>query len=186
MVPISARSVTLNTGPKPACRSSAAAIGSRAAIVRMAVNTGINWVRTSANTWRNPRSPGHLGDVPHTWIGAEYVLSFRSMLVYERPSTESLVLFAGVPASWLDEGEVGATGLPTHYGALDLNLRRDGESTLVVSVSGDLEMPPGGIVLRPPLAGPLVGVEVNGRPITTFDAESATIDASPAHVVLRT
>jgi hypothetical protein len=143
------------------------------------------WNQWPEITWRNPRSPGHLGDVPHTWIGAEYVLSFRSMLVYERPSTESLVLFAGVPASWLDEGEVGAAGLPTHYGALDLNLRRDGESTLVVSVSGDLEMPPGGIVLRPPLAGPLAGVEVNGRPITTFDEESATIDACPAHVVLR-
>jgi hypothetical protein len=143
------------------------------------------WNQWPEISWRNPRSPGHLGDVPHTWIGAEYVLAFRSMLVYERPSEESLVLAAGIPARWLDGGEVGARGLPTHYGRLDFRLRRDDARTTVVSVAGDLDIPRGGIVLRPPLAGPLSSVEVNGRPLTTFEAESATIDTCPAQVVLR-
>jgi hypothetical protein len=142
------------------------------------------WNQWPEITWRNPRSPGHLGDVPHTWIGAEYVLAFRSMLVYERPSNESLVLAAGVPARWLDEGEVAVKGLPTHYGILDLSLRRNG-NTLVVSLAGDLEIPPGGFVLRPPLERPLTHVEVNGQSVGTFDAGSATITACPAHVVLR-
>jgi hypothetical protein len=73
------------------------------------------------------------GDVPHTWIGAEYILAFRSMLAYERAADRSLVLAAGVPASWLDAGAVGVTGLPTYYGTLDLRLHRDSAGTLDLS-----------------------------------------------------
>jgi F5/8 type C domain len=144
------------------------------------------WNQWPEISWRDPRSPGHLGDVPHTWIGAEYVLALRSMLVYERPSDASLVLAAGIPAPWLDGGHaVAAAGLPTHHGALELRLGRDDPDTVVVSVAGDLEVPAGGIVLCPPLARPLAGVEVNGRPVDTFDARSATIEVCPARVVLR-
>jgi hypothetical protein len=144
------------------------------------------WNQWPEITWRNPRSPGHLGDVPHTWIGAEYLLAFRSMLVDERAATDSLVIAAGIPAAWLDGGrEVRATGVPTHYGTLDLHLRREGAGAIAVSIAGDLEIPAGGIVLRPPLARPIASVEVNGAAIATFDAESATVDACPARVVLR-
>ena len=143
------------------------------------------WNQWPEISWRDPRSPGHLGDVPHTWIGAEYILAFRSMLAYERAADRSLVLAAGVPASWLDAGAVGVTGLPTYYGTLDLHLHRDGAGTLVVSVGGDLAVPPGGIVLRPPLSRRLVSVEVNGRAVTPFDADGVTILACPARVILR-
>ena len=46
-------------------------------------------------------------------------------------------------------------------------------------------LPPGGIVVRPPLARRLASVEVNGRGATVFDAAGVTIDACPAQVVLR-
>ncbi len=141
------------------------------------------WNQWPEITWRDPRSPGHLGDVPHTWIGAEYVLALRSALVYERRDDRTLVVAAGVPAAWLDDGaEVAVANLPTHYGTLDYRLRRTDDDVLVFAVSGNL--PAGGIVLRPPLARSLGSVEVNGRRVTSFDAESARITASPAQVML--
>jgi hypothetical protein len=143
------------------------------------------WNQWPEISWRDPRSPGHLGDVPHTWIGAEYILAVRSMFAYERAADRALVLAAGVPASWLDAGPVGVTGLPTYFGTLDQRLERDGADTLVVSVGGNLAVPPGGIVLRPPLARRLASVEVNGRAVAAFDATGVTIDACPARVVLR-
>jgi hypothetical protein len=144
------------------------------------------WNQWPEISWRNPRSPGHLGDVPHTWIGSEYVLAFRSMLVDERLASQSLVIAAGVPASWLEGGrEVRATGVPTHYGTLDLHIARDGAGAIAMSIAGDLEVPPGGIVLRPPLARPIARVEVNGASVETFDEDSATIDVCPARVVIR-
>jgi hypothetical protein len=142
------------------------------------------WNQWPEIAWRDPRSPGHLGDVPHTWIGAEYVLALRSMLAYERAADRSLVVAAGIPAAWLDDANtVAVAGLPTHHGALDLRLERTSGS-LALSVSG-VEVPPGGIVLRPPLPSRLSSVEANGEPVTTFDAASATIHAAPARVVLR-
>ncbi len=143
------------------------------------------WNQWPEISWRDPRSPGHLGDVPHTWIGAEYILAVRSMFAYERAADQALVLAAGVPASWLDAGAVGVSGLPTYFGTLDLHLQRQDAATLVVSLGGDLAVPPGGIVVRPPLARPLVSVEVNGRAVTAFDAAGVTIAACPARLVLR-
>jgi hypothetical protein len=143
------------------------------------------WNQWPEIAWRNPRSPGHLGDVPHTWIGAEYILALLSMLAFERDADEALVLGAGVPASWIDETEVAVSGLPTPYGALDFRLERGGPGTLVASIGGIVDIPPGGIEIRPPLEGPLASVEVSGRALTSFDATSATVRESPARVVLR-
>ncbi|MFN8628069.1 MAG: discoidin domain-containing protein [Candidatus Binatia bacterium] len=144
------------------------------------------WNQWPEISWRNPRSPGHLGDVPHTWIGAEYVFAFRGMLAYERQSDRALVLAAGVPAWWLEDGAgIGVTNLPTYYGSLDLHLRREGRDALVITVGGALEIPPGGIVLDPPLAGPLAAAEVNGRAVSIGDPNCLTIDLCPARVVLR-
>jgi F5/8 type C domain-containing protein len=143
------------------------------------------WNQWPEISWRDPRSPGHLGDVPHAWIGAEYILSVLSMLAFERDADDALVLAAGVPASWLDEGEVGVTALPTRYGGLDLRLTRDGPGTLVASIGGTLTVPAGGIELRPPLDAPLASVTVNGRAVGSFGAEHATVHTAPAHVVLR-
>src|ERR1051325_5497656 len=87
------------------------------------------WNQWPEIAWRDPRSPGHLGDVPHTWIGAEYVLAVLSMLAFERDADDALVLAAGVPASWLDQGEVSVTGLRPRHGPLDFRLARDGART---------------------------------------------------------
>jgi hypothetical protein len=143
------------------------------------------WHQWPEIAWRDPRSPGHLGDVPHTWIGAEYVLAVLSMLAFERDADGTLVLAAGVPSSWLADGEVAVTGLPTRYGPLDFRLARDGARTLVASIGGAIRLPPGGIEIRPPIEDPLVSVEVGGRALGAFDALSATIRECPARVVLR-
>jgi hypothetical protein len=126
-----------------------------------------------------------LGDVPHTWISAEYVLAVRGMFAYERIVDRSLVLAAGIPGSWLDDGdEVAVSGLPTHHGTLALRLRRVGRTDLAVSVRG-LDVPPGGIVVRPPMGGPIAAVDVNGRPATTFDVAGATVTECPVDILFR-
>jgi hypothetical protein len=143
------------------------------------------WNQWPEISWRDPRSPGHLGDVPHTWIGAEWVLSFRCMLAYEHQADRSLVLAAGIPASWLDDAAgIAVRGLPTYWGPLDLDVRRDG-GAVIVTLGGDLEVPPGGIVLRPPLSGRLESVTVDGREEARFERDSASVRVVPARVVLR-
>jgi hypothetical protein len=142
------------------------------------------WNQWPEISWRDPRSPGHIGDVPHTWIGAEYVLSFRTMLAYERVEDDALVVAAGVASAWLDDGEVAVRDFRTYWGTLAYTLRRLPDGAIALSLRGDVA-PPGGIVLRPPLPGPLVRVDVDGRAHAPFDADGVTLRACPADVVLR-
>ncbi len=142
------------------------------------------WNQWPEISWRDAQSPGHIGDVPHAWIAAEWVLSFRTMLAFERSEDDALVVAAGVPGDWLDEDEVTVDGLATWWGTFGFTLRRTGGDALEMALRGDVA-PPGGIVLRPPLGGTLVAVEIDGTPIGGFVADSVIVRRSPATVALR-
>jgi hypothetical protein len=103
------------------------------------------WAEVVAQDYR---SPTYLGDIPHLWVGSDFVRSFIDMLVYEREEDQALVIGAGIPSSWLVQG-VRVRGLRTIYGPLDFSARRDGKR-IIVKISG-VRVPPGGIVLM--LAG---------------------------------
>jgi len=115
------------------------------------------WAEVAA---QNYRSPTYLGDIPHLWVGSDFARSFIDMLAYERESDDALVLGAGVPASWLDDG-VRVRGLRTIYGPLNFSARRDGKR-IGVSISG-VRVPRGGIVLQLPGVGERV---VRKLPVT--------------------
>ncbi len=107
------------------------------------------------------------------------------MFAYEREADASLVLAAGLPATWLDDpAGVGVRRLPTHYGVLEYTLQREGPDTLRLRITGDLTVPAGKLVVRPPLPAPLRSVTINGQASQTFTADAAVIDRVPADVVL--
>lgn len=110
------------------------------------------WNQWPEITWRDPRSPGHLGDVPHTWIAAEYILSLASMVADERESSSSLVLAPGMPWGWISEaGGFYVRSLPTRYGLLDFRIHASSAELIHVEVSASIELPPGGLWVTPPL-----------------------------------
>lgn len=140
------------------------------------------WNQWPEISWRDPRSPGHLGDVPHAWIGAEYVLALLGMLAYERPHDGALVIAAGVSEAWLDAGGVAVDDLPTWWGPLGYALRRSAPNALRLELAAGLRPPPGGIVVQPPLARPLTRVLVDGVAAPDFGAREVTLRACPALV----
>ena len=141
------------------------------------------WNEWAEVVWRDPATPRFIGDMPHTWVGSSFIISLRDMFAYERDADRSLVVAAGIPDAWLDGG-VGVTRLPTHYGILNYTLRSDGPTTLRLRLSGDLTLPAGYIVVRPPLTSPLKAVTVNGAAVQSFTGDAATITVFPAEVVL--
>ncbi len=150
------------------------------------------WNQWPEITWRDPAGPSFLGDLPHTWISAEYMLSVFSMFAYERDADASLVIAAGIPEKWLEEGAVGVENLPTHYGKLSYRLWFEEHDTaaasyhtLRVTIKGDLTLPPGGIVVKPPLPRPIQGVEIDGEPTTEFTSDGFTCRTCPAEATVR-
>jgi hypothetical protein len=142
------------------------------------------WNAWAEIAWRDPTAPRFIGDMPHTWVGADFVRAVRSLFVYEHEAERSLVLAAGVRPEWAtSEHGVTVRRLPTHWGVLSYTLRGAGDAVRL-RLSGDLSVPPGGIVVRSPLARRLRAVRVNGHAIETFGPESARIGEFPADVVL--
>jgi hypothetical protein len=97
------------------------------------------------------RTPRFLGDLPHSWVGTDFVRSALDLFAYEREDG-ALVVAAGLPFDWLSEGPVGIRGLRTRYGPITFSARLDGEAT-IVEMEGALRMPASGIVVRPPTGG---------------------------------
>jgi hypothetical protein len=143
------------------------------------------WNQWAEIVWSDPANPMFVGDMPHGWVASTYLRALRSLFAYEREADEALVLAAGVPAAWLAGGEpIRVRGLPTWWGPLDYELRAEGRRTLRFEIRRGLELPPGGIVLEPPLDGALRSASVNGRAVPPGGG-ALTLREVPARVLLR-
>jgi hypothetical protein len=92
-----------------------------------------------------------IGDMPHTWVGSDFIRSVLDMFAYEEESDSSLVIGAGITSDWLrDPAGVGIRGLSTHYGKLSYTMRGSSKGTEVRIESG-VRIPPGGIIVKPPV-----------------------------------
>ncbi len=118
----------------------------------------------------DPKTPRFLGDMPHTWVGSEFLHAVRSCFVYEEG--ESLVMGAGIKPEWPWEDQgVGVEGFPTEHGVLNYTLRGDGD-VLKLEVGPGIQsspepcvfvLPPGTTVLSVTSDNPSVEAVLNER-----------------------
>ncbi len=115
----------------------------------------VGWRQWGEVVHKDPQRPAFIGDYPHTWVGSDYLKTFRTIFVYERDRDDALVLASGVLPEWLsDDRTVGISDWPTPYGSLSYTLRRvDGvlrlEYALAPYAEIEATVPPGGVRLRP-------------------------------------
>ena len=85
--------------------------------------------------WGDKRAPDYIGDMPHTWIAAEFFTAIRRMLLRENGRT--LELFRAAPEAWWDNNGVTLSDLPTAFGAVNLRARRSrSQATVDLTLSG--------------------------------------------------
>ncbi|MGH7724852.1 MAG: discoidin domain-containing protein [Candidatus Eiseniibacteriota bacterium] len=133
------------------------------------------------------RTPRFLGDLPHTWVGSDYVRSVLDAFAYVRESDSALVVAAGVPWSWA-AGEAGVRvgNLPTPLGRLGLRMRVQPQG-LQVDLERGVRVPPGGIVVAAPAApgaSPRRRAIVNGEEVETRPDGSVIVRSVPVSIVL--
>ena len=84
------------------------------------------WNHWAEVVWNEPRMPKFIGDMPHGWVGSDFLRSFLDLFAYEGAGG-SLVLGAGLPPSWLRvAGGAAVRGLRTPYGMLDVSVAQEG------------------------------------------------------------
>ena len=138
----------------------------------------IEWNQWPEITWRDPRSPGHLGDVPHTWIAAEYMLALASMVASEREASQKMILASGLPWSWIsEENGFAVRGLMTRYGPLDFKISVSETDCIALEIGDRISLPPGGLSVAPPLPpGQRIrhALTTNGHPLAV-DADGLSV-----------
>ncbi|HEV2178949.1 MAG TPA: discoidin domain-containing protein [Gemmatimonadaceae bacterium] len=142
------------------------------------------WNEWAEVVWRDPRSPNFIGDMPHAWVGAEYIRSIMDCFAYERGADSALIVGAGVPASWVDQAPgLVARRLPTVHGPLDLAMLGDARSVRI-QLGGNVTVPPGGVVVESPYDGPVQRATVNGAAVRLTSDHAVVVRRLPATVVL--
>src|SRR5262249_6403949 len=137
---------------------------------------------------RDPRYARFVGDMPHTWVGTDFVRSVQAMLAYERETDSALVIAAGVPASWIADSALVVRGLQTRWGTVSYRLGSIDGHPRITWETDDLRAPPGGIYFQPPglpSARRVGGIRLSaGAPAVTVDGRSeSTVDPSYWHWV---
>jgi hypothetical protein len=141
------------------------------------------WHQWAEVVYRDPKTPKFIGDMPHTWVGSDYIRSFLDMLAFERESDSTLVIGAGVREDWVKEPGVRVTNLSTQYGPLNYDMRSSG-NVVTVNLRAGLRMPPGGIVVWSPLEQPILSAWVDGVP-TAVRGSEVSVRKLPAIVTIR-
>jgi hypothetical protein len=122
-----------------------------------------SWNEWAEVVWRNPDTPKYIGDMPHTWVGSDFIRSVLDMFAYEREQDGALVIAAGIPDAWIrDSAGVSVERLRTYGGELSFSIRPAGKK-VIAEISGTIDPSRWNLVIASPLGKPLKGVRVDGR-----------------------
>jgi len=128
-------------------------------------------------------SEGIIGDVPHGWVAAYYVLLLRNMLLME--DGKKLVLLPCVPASWLKNGRhIGVGKAPTYFGEIDFRLESHIEENYLKLTIDARKPPPAGYVLKLPLKKNIKSVKIDSKDWENFEERKVQIPSRAKEVVI--
>ncbi|MEO8578258.1 MAG: coagulation factor 5/8 type domain-containing protein, partial [Gemmatimonadales bacterium] len=142
------------------------------------------WHQWAEVVYRDSLKPAFIGDMPHTWVGSDFIRSALDMFAFEREADSSLVIGAGIPEKWVREGEgLSISGLSTHYGTLGFAMHSSG-SDIEVTIDGGVRVPSGGVVVRSPSDRRIQQTLLNGDPVANGPGE-LVVRALPAVVTFK-
>lgn len=143
------------------------------------------WNAFAEVVWSDKNHAGFIGDIPHTWVGSDFINAIRSLFVYENEYDQSLVLGAALYKDWIDSPNgMSVEHLPTYYGELSYSIKKE-NNKYTFTITGDLELPENGIKIKNfnELKLP-VRITVNGKQIKSFTENEIHLKQFPATVVI--
>ena len=138
------------------------------------------WNQWAEVVSRTPRKPFFIGDLPHAWVGSDFVRSALDMFAYTREIDDSIVLAAGIPAEWLEGQGIAIHGLNTPQGKLGYSLSRNG-GKVSLRVDAGTGLPEGGLVFPWPYATKPGKAAINGKAVD-WDNGEIRIRSLPAEL----
>ena len=143
------------------------------------------WNDWAEVVWKDYRFPGYIGDMPHTWVGSDFINAIRAMFIYENEYDSTLVLAPALYQDWIDApGGMSVEHLPTYYGEVSYSVKKDHDKYLF-SIYGDIKLPSNGMKIKNFNGSKLpVKVTVNGYEIKDINEKEIPVKEFPAEVVI--
>ncbi len=122
------------------------------------------WNHWAEVVWHDATLPRFIGDMPHTWVGSDYVGMVRTMFAYE-DGDSVLVLGAGLKDEWFTTGNaVSVKKFPTYFGELNFSAATE-SNTSKIEISGAITFPKNGILFTVPRLHDVKKILVGGKEI---------------------
>ncbi|MFA7289935.1 MAG: hypothetical protein WC055_13745, partial [Melioribacteraceae bacterium] len=144
------------------------------------------WNHWAEVVWKDYRTPRFIGDMPHTWVGSDFINAARALFIYENEYDSSLVIGAGLKKDWIDYDKgISIENLYNNYGTLSYSVKKSG-SEYKFKIWGEMKKPNGGIIIKNfndkklPSAFLVNGIESNN-----FNENSIHIDKFPADIIIK-
>jgi hypothetical protein len=143
------------------------------------------WNHWAEVVWKNRDEPKFIGDMPHTWVGSDYINAVRMMFVYENYFDTTLILGAGLKDEWIDSEEgIAISKMPTYYGDVSYSIKKQPQF-YEVKVSGDLSLQRGKVFIKNLKSELPENVFVDGEQYSNFDKDKIVIDRLPAEIRIK-
>jgi hypothetical protein len=144
-----------------------------------------SWNDWAEVVWKDYRAPKFIGDMPHTWVGSDFLNAVRSMFVYENENDQSIVLASALYKDWIDSPDgMSIENLPTYYGEISYSIKKENEK-YIFSIYGDAKLPKNGIKIKNFNSSKLpMNVMVNGKNIKSFTKNEIDVKEFPAIIVI--
>jgi hypothetical protein len=139
------------------------------------------WNQWPEVVWKDPRAPKFNGDLPHTWVGSDFLRSAADLFAYEREEDSTLIIGAGIPEAWLGGGGLAVRGLSTWWGTLSYRAERNAEGR-VLTLEAGIRVPPGGLLVQFPGSGTVERAFLDGKPVQLDSTGSVRIRSLPARL----
>ncbi|MBC8089665.1 MAG: coagulation factor 5/8 type domain-containing protein, partial [Phycisphaerae bacterium] len=136
-----------------------------------------NWHQWAEVVWREPRNPKFIGDMPHTWVGSDFIRSALDLFAYREPCTLPRVagsvgqtytpmpcvinIGKAIPAAWLENGDsIVVRGLRTGGVTIGYSMKKV-NNTYVIEFDDTLR--PSDLVVFPPMGVGTSRTEADGQ-----------------------
>jgi hypothetical protein len=139
-----------------------------------------SWNAFAEVVWKDKRTPKFIGDIPHTWVGSDFINAIRSMFVYENEYDSSLVLAAALYQDWIDSPNgMSIENLPTYYGEISYSIKKENKK-YIFKINGDVSLPENGIKIKNFNSSKLpVSVNINGKETKSFTNNEIDVKEFP-------
>lgn len=130
------------------------------------------------------KNGGIVGDVPHGWSAAHYVLLLRDMLL--REEGQKLILCSCIPGPWLGDGKcIEIKKAPTYFGELGYRIESRLKKGYIKLTLDTKKCHPEGYQLILPVRKNIRSVKIDGKNWNGFSERAVDIPAAAKEILVR-